>query len=379
MGTKAMHEARILLLAFALVLPSGPLFAQIEAETPRVATLPAPGDSWFLVNNHEGSYVFDGATGEMQGLLSHAWYTPAIVTLPERAEAYYVESFYSRGVRGERQDVLTVADLTDLSYKAEIDIPDKTATLWFRHHIGLLGDQRHVVVFNMTPAQSVSIVDVVDREFVGELSTPGCAIIMPTGERAFLMLCGDGTLQYIGLGEDGKETERERSKAFFSVEEDAVFDKPVRTGDGWLLVSFAGQVYEVSVNGARMDIAEPWSLLGAEDQAENWRPGGNQPFALHAATGLLYVLMHQGEVDTHHDPGSEVWVYDLQRRQRVARMGFEDPASHILASHEKHPRLVAINEDDKVRIYDGIQLRHLLTIDEPGPAPSLLQTLTPHD
>ena len=101
---------------------------------------------------------------------------------PARKEAYLVESWYSRGVRGTREDVLTVIDMNDLSVKAEIDIPDKASALSFLNHIGLLGDQRHVTVFNMTPAQSVSIVDVIDREFAGEISTPGCAIIMPTGD-----------------------------------------------------------------------------------------------------------------------------------------------------------------------------------------------------
>ena len=274
---------------------------------------------------------------------------------------------------------MTVVDMTNLEPKAEIDIPDKAAALWFRHHIGLLGDQRHLLVFNMTPAQSVSVIDVVDREFVGEISTPGCAIIMPTGESAFMMICGDGTLQYIELDANGAEAARERSKAFFSVEEDAVFDKPVLTDRGWLLISFKGLVYEVTVSGRRMDIAKPWSLVSDEDSSENWRPGGSQPFTLHRATGLLYVLMHQGDADTHHDPGAEAWVFDLQRHQRVARMNFESPASHLLASQEERPRLVAINEDRKVRTYDGLRLRHLLTIDEPGPRPSLLQTLTQHD
>lgn len=372
-----MHIARAALLAFVLSINLAN--AQLEPEKPGITTLPEPADSWFLVNAREGSYIFDGASGEMQGLMSHQWYTPATVTLPSRAEAYYVESFYSRGVRGTRTDVITVVDLKDLTPKAEIDIPEKAAALWFRHHIGLLGDERHLLVFNMTPAQSVSVVDVVDREFVGELSTPGCAIIMPTGERGFMMICGDGTLQYIELGPDGKETARERSKAFFSVEEDAVFDKPVRTDSGWLLISFSGQAYEVTVNGGRMDVSSPWALLTEEDVEENWRPGGSQPFTLHRASGLLYVLMHQGGVDTHHDPGTQAWVFDLQTRQRVARLDFETPASHILSSQEQHPRLVAINDDKKVRTYDGIRLRHLLTIDEPGPAPSLLQTLTQHD
>jgi methylamine dehydrogenase heavy chain len=185
---------RVSLLCFALSASAAS--AQLAPEKPGVAVLPPPTDSWFLVNAEEGSYIFDGKSGEMLGLMSHQWYTPAAVTLPEREETYYIESFYSRGVRGKREDVLTVVDMKDLSPKAEIDIPDKAAALWFRHHIGLLGDKRHLLIFNMTPAQSLSVVDVVDREFDGEISTPGCAIIMPTGQRA-LMISGDGALRYI--------------------------------------------------------------------------------------------------------------------------------------------------------------------------------------
>lgn len=354
--------------------------AQLGPEQPGVATLPPPADSWFLVKSSNGSYIFDGETGEMQGLMSHQWYTPAVVTLLSRGEAYYVESFYSRGVRGTREDVLTVVDMKDLTPAAEIDIPDKTATLSFRHHIGLLGDDRHVVVFNMTPAQSVSVVDVVDREFAGELSTPGCAIIMPTGDRAFLMMCGDGTLQYIELDRDGNETARTRTDSFFSVDEDAVFDKPVFTGRGWLLVSFNGLAYEVTEEEARVEVAEPWSLLSNEDVGEKWRPGGDQPFTVHRGSNLLYALMHQGDVDTHHDPGSEVWVFDLERRRRVGRMPLETEASKLLSSQEAQPRLYLMHEDNTLGIYDGHQLRHLRTIDEPGPrGGGLLQTLARHD
>ncbi len=215
----------VLCLTLAAQSRGGPL----QAETVGKSVLPEPRSSWFLMHGSDASHIFDAADGQMQGLISHTPYTTAIVTLPSRKEAYFVDSFYSRGVRGERSDVLTVVDMSNLTPAAEIDIPDKAAALRIRQHIGLLDDERHVVVFNMTPGQSVSIVDVVDRQFVGEISTPGCAIIMPSGPRGFLMLCGDGTLQLILLDENGAETDRVRTKPFFVVEEDAVFDRVVRT------------------------------------------------------------------------------------------------------------------------------------------------------
>jgi hypothetical protein len=71
--------------------------------------------------------------------------------------------------------------------------------------------------------------------------------------------------------------------------------------------------------------------------------------------------------------------FDVERRKRVGRMTLEHAASNILASQEERPSLYAIHKDEKVRIYDGIELRQRHTIDEPGPNPSLLQTLTQHD
>ena len=158
-------------LAFVWSAHGAPLPPEQVGKT----ALPEPQPSWFTMLGRDSSYIFDAADGEMKGLISHSGFSPAIVSLPSRKEAYVVESYYSRGVTGTRADVLTVVDLADLSTKTEIEIPAKTAALSFRHHIGLLGDERHVVVFNMTPAQSVSIVDVVERRFVGEIAIPGCA------------------------------------------------------------------------------------------------------------------------------------------------------------------------------------------------------------
>ena len=133
-----MRSLTLILLCLGLMVESSA--AQLAPEEVGVSVFPEPTDSWFLIKSRAGSYVFDGATGEMQGLISHDWYTTAVVTDMSRKEAYLLESFYSRSVRGTRDDVLTVVDMNDLSAKAEIDIPDKTATLSFRNHIGFLGD-----------------------------------------------------------------------------------------------------------------------------------------------------------------------------------------------------------------------------------------------
>jgi len=354
-----------------------------RAETAGRAVLPEPQASWFMVLGSDAGYIFDGADGQMQGLISHSPFTTAVVTLPSRKEAYHVDSFYARGVRGARSDMLTVVDMTNLTPKGEIEIPAKAAALRIRGHIGLLNDERHVAVFNMTPAQSVSIVDVVERRFAGEISTPGCAIIMPAGPRGFLMLCGDGTLQLIDLDERGLEAGRQRSKPFFNVEQDAVYDRVVYTGSGWLLVTHDGLVREVGVDGGRIRVGEAWSMLNAEDKEEGgkkeqWRPGGDQPFTMHRGSSLLYSLMHKGKVDTQDANGTELWVFDTNRRKRVARLVLKAEATGIHVSQEAKPRLFMFDKDGKLHIYDGHQLKLQRTIEKPG-TKGLLQALAPHD
>ena len=375
---RVIHPAALLLAVLSLAQVTS-----VRAETVGKAVLPEPQASWFMVLGSDAGYIFDGADGQMQGLISHSPFTTAVVTLPSRKEAYHVDSFYARGVRGARSDMLTVVDMTNLTPKGEIEIPAKAAALRIRGHIGLLNDERHVAVFNMTPAQSVSIVDVVERRFTSEISTPGCAIIMPAGPRGFLMLCGDGTLQFIDLDERGLEAGRQRSKPFFNVEQDAVYDRVVYTGSGWLLVTHDGLVREVGVDGGRIRVGEAWSMLNAEDKEEGskkeqWRPGGEQPFTMHRGSSLLYSLMHKGKVDTQDANGTELWVFDTNRRKRVARLVLKAEATGIHVSQEATPRLFMFDKDGKLHIYDGHQLKLQRTIEKPG-TKGLLQALAAHD
>jgi methylamine dehydrogenase heavy chain len=353
--------------------------AQVTPESVRAETLAPPQDSWFLVKTFDAAYLFDSNSGDMQGSLTVSWYTPAVEPNIPRNEIYAAESFYSRGVRGERTDVLTIFDITSLSATAEVILPPKTTPLWLRNYIGLLGDERHVVVFNMTPAQSVSVVDVIDREFAGEISTPGCALILPVGDSSFVMICGDGSVQLIRLDDDGKEVNRSRSKQFFSVDDDPVFDQVARTDSGWLLASHAGLVIQLTVDGDDIKLDKPWSMLNSEDVAESWRPGGLQMMDFHRGSRVLYVLMHKGGVDTHYVPGEEAWLLDIDRKKRVGRVKLKVAAEAMQVTQEAAPKMLTINTEADVDIYDGQLLRHLRTIVEPSPKPLYLQTLGRHD
>jgi methylamine dehydrogenase heavy chain len=350
--------------------------AQIEPHTATVETMDDPAENWFIsVAWGNGAYIYDGITGEMQGLLSLSSHTPAVQPNPARKEFYAAESYYSRGVHGDRTDLLTIYDYENLSPVAEVEIPQKITILPFRTYIQLMSGGRHVGIFNMTPAASVTIVDIVDRSLVGEISTPGCALIMAVGNNDFLMICGDGTMQLVQLDEDGNESNRERSREFFSVEDDPVFDHPVPFDGGWLLVSHLGQVFHVTIDGDEIDISRPWSMINEEDAGENWRPGGHQLKSVHEGTGLMYVLMHQGGEYTHHQPGTEVWVVNIADQRRIGRLELPVDAENIMVTQEDEPKLIVADEKGGLHVYDALLLRLDRTIEDPGPPAGLIQDL----
>ena len=325
----------------ALVAAGGSVADGVTPEAVSETVLAAPEPTWFIAKGGLGSaYVFDAADGEMRGTLSLTPWTPTVRRHPERNEIYAAETHYSRQYGGERDDVLRIYEHATLNPVAEIDVPDKITAL-HRHYLAILSGGRYVTVFNMTPAQSVSVVDVEDRRFVGEISTPGCAMTLSAGERGFLMMCGDGTLQWIGLDEAGAEAARVRSEPFFSVDKDPLFDEPVQTPAGWQFLSFEGLAVEASVEDGQIAVGGSWSILGDDD--EGWRPGGGQPIAFHPGHDLLVVLMHEGKKDTQDQDGTEAWVFHRETERRIGRIKFEEgmTASSLLVVESDEPWLLA--------------------------------------
>jgi methylamine dehydrogenase heavy chain len=357
-----------LLVFLCLALCASFASAELAPETVGKETLGEPGENWVIGKTRRAAYIFDADSGEMQGLVSLSNFTSAFEVDRDREQIYAPESYFSREIRGERTDIVAVYDFENLAPVAEIPIPHKVAVLPFRRHVGMLNDGRHFLVFNMSPAQSVTVVDVETRAFVDEVSTPGCAMIMPVEERDFLMICGDGTLQLIQLGEDGKELNRERSKKFFDVLEDPIFDRPVPTADGWLLTSHAGRALEVTVESGRIRLGDEWSLTDEQELEAGWRPGGGEFIAHHEATGLTYVLMHQSEEEfTHHESGTEIWVLHSGQQRRLERMELEVAAHTVYVTQSDEPKLIVSDEENGVHVYDAIKLSLDQTIEDPGP------------
>ena len=119
-------------------------------------------------------------------------------------------------------------------------------------------------------------------------------------------------------------------------------------------------------------VGAAWSLTGRDESG--WRPGGLQTAAYHAGSGRLYVLMHQGGPGTHKDPGTELWVYDVAKRRRVARIALETPATSVAVSGDDKPLLylVALGET-ALRVLDADTGKPLRRIDGFGPTMTVIQ------
>ena len=85
-------------------------------------------------------------------------------------------------------------------------------------------------------------------------------------------------------------------------------------------------------------------------------------------------MMHQGGPDTHKDPGTEVWVYDLATRKRVQRIALRDPATSILITPADEPLLIAMLIGvPNVEVYSATTGQHQRTIGEIGHTVAFLQ------
>ena len=374
-GFGARSLSAILLCSLSGLFATASLGAALEPELGGVATMPEPGEHWFMTLGFMGGgNLFNADTGEMQGKVNVSDYTSAISFDRSRGAIYVPASYYSRGSYGERTDLLVVNDIENLAPVAEIEVPNKLAAVFHRAVINPIGD-RFIGLYNMTPAMSVSIVDVERQRFVGEISTAGCGFVYPLSGRRFMQICGEGTVQVVTLDKNGEETERVRSSAFFDIDSDPVFDLALQKPDGWLLISFEGQVFEVTVTD-EIQISEPWSLLTEEDAEAGWRVGGDQPFAYNAHTGLLFSLMHQGGPDTHEEAGTEVWAFDLNTQRRGYRIELEEPSGTIEVSKDADPLLyIGSGFPSSVHVHKAATGRRMHTIPETGMTASHIQAL----
>ncbi|HVY81361.1 MAG TPA: amine dehydrogenase large subunit [Steroidobacteraceae bacterium] len=359
-----------------------PALAQLPADPLATQKLPVRGAAhWVWLNDFafphltDGrAYLIDADQGRMLGVISTGFSFISVLVPRTGSVIYSPETYFSRGTRGTRTDVVTLYDSGTLAPLGEIVIPAKRASALPMHALqALTDDDRFLLIYNFTPAQSTTVIDTRARKLVGELDTAGCALVYPTGPRAFFSICGDGGLLSVTLSDAGKISHQTHGAPLFDVQKDPLTEKAVRLGDKWYFVSYDGDAYPIRTTGAQQVLDTRWSLTTPEERADGWRPGGLQQLAIHRASGRLFAIMHQGPRETHKDPGKEVWVFDVKTHARVQRFSMKNEVSSIEVSQDDRPLLYgAFLGRSALDIYDAADGEYLRSVEDVGATPGLI-------
>ena len=379
-----MPESKLLPALILVVAAVAAVVAHAELEPEQLSTRKLPAawhPHWVWVNDLAGfgidakAYLIDAENSRMLGMLSTSIIHDALV-LPKNHKAIYAsDTFYSRHTRGVRTDVVTIYDPIRLAPVGEVIIPPKQMiggpNIWQSQ---LTDDDRFLLVYNFTPAQSVTVVDTAVPALVGEIETPGCMFLFPSGPRRFHMICTNGAILTVRLDEDGKLGDKSRTKPLFDSNAVFLHESPVRSGQQYYFVSYEGDIYTLDVSGTEPAMQAPWPLQSPWDR-NKWWPGGTQLIALHSGKSRLYVAMHRGGEYTQKDPGEEIWVYDINAKRRIARIEVKTPVTSMTVSQDDEPLLyTTFFEKPQLEIYDALSGKHLHTMEQIGMNPSVLQT-----
>ena len=341
----------------------------LKPETIYVQRLGQPSPHWLILNdpNFLGNmdskiYLIDADRNHMLGMLAAGGWRNAVEYSSDFSTIYSPETYYSRTTRGQRTDVLSFYDVASLSPVDEIEIPAKRGSgAAHRSYSGRSDDGRFVYVFNMTPAMTVTVVDVVARKVTAEIGTDGCAMIYPSGNFSFLSLCGNGRIRQTILNQQGVLEETRFTDVFFDPQLDPLTEKATRLNGDWYFVSFHGAVHRVAASDAEINPSGRWALLDQSELAAGWRPGGAHFLASHRL-GFLYVGMNQAGPDSHKQPAQQVWmmnVDDMSKRQVIEPPG---PVTQLAVSQDTQPLLAAASEGPEIYLFDaltGIQKQSL--------------------
>ena len=382
----AVHLEIVVALLLALAGPAQSAAPPVPADPlGRVATLPPTASPhWIWVNDFvfphmpDGqALLIDGDSGRFLGMLSTGFGFSRVVPAKDGKIVFSPETYFSRGTRGTRTDVVTMYDPVHLAPIGEIFIPPKRASsMPMMGDSELTDDGRFLLIYNFTPAQSITVVDAQAHQLVGEIETSGCALVYPTGPRSFFSICADGSLLNVRLDDEGKATAQDRTAKMFDVAQDPVTEKGVRVGSTWHFVSYSGVMYPINITReGGLSLGPRWPLLTADDKAQQWRPGGLQQLAVHAGLNRLYSIMHRGGPETHKDPGKEVWVYDLATHVRLQRMTMQNDSGAIQVTHDSKPLLFsAFIGSTTLDVYDATSGAWLRSVENVGTTPTILVT-----
>jgi methylamine dehydrogenase heavy chain len=371
------------LMLGAPVMAAPALAATVEPEEALVKTLPPTSPDWFFIRggfNTDGTPIHDANSGKMVGLIDTS--RRSDMAFDPLGKVYYVaETIWSKGNRGTRQDLLSVYDATTLKLQTEITLPGRLIIGAQPNNFAVSEDGKTGYVYNLTPAASVNIVDLVKRKFVKAIDLPGCAGLMPI-DGGLVSVCSDGSLATLDVA--GGKGEVKRSAPFFAATSDPVFDSfnyslPAKEA---VFLSYTGQIYTAKI-GTTSSVSAPFSIqqaagLRAGDTKPldiSWFPGGYQPSAWHRASGHLYVLMHVGEYWSQKQPATEIWDVDLAAKKVVKRFTLEQPVMNIGVTQTAKPKIMVTGFKGTGFVIDPASWTQTAKIEHAGGG--IIQTVEP--
>ena len=324
----------------------------VESEVNDTAQLPPPGPHQLIVGGGfepGGLRVIDGDHMRQLGA-AYSQSGSNLVIDPNDKFFYFAETTFAHGNRGPRQDYISVYD-NQLRLVTDFPIPGRLISIPKTQTFDVSADGRFGYVYNMQPAASVSVVDLVAHKLTTVVEIPGCGLVFPFGPTGFASLCADGSAAIATPSGKSGAYSVTRTQHFFDAEQDPVFEESLvdrQTGKA-LFITYSGRILPVTL-GPTPVFGEPWSLQQAagqplpsmEPEQLAWRPGGLRFAALHKASGKLFVLMHPGAHWSHKDPGSQIWVFDIAAKKRIAHYELKGGASSIAVSQDPEPLLFVI-------------------------------------
>ncbi|WP_371367467.1 amine dehydrogenase large subunit [Pseudomonas sp. QL9] len=352
--------ARTMLALGVSLAAAGGAYADLPAETIGQETLPFPPSPHraYIIDVEFESFVIGRVTvvdpekKKMLGMVSTGFAAPSTLSNDKRY-LYSADLYYSRGTRGTRTDVLTAWDTSTLAPAWEVVIPSKRSeSLTQRYGIGSSSDDRFVYIYNFTPSTSVTVVDTQSKAVTSEIALPGCVLDYPVGKRGFASMCGDGSMQLVTLGEDGKEVARSRTP-FFDPNKEKLVERGIANGDTYYFTTTEGTIHTIDFSGKQPKVLPTWSLTTDEERKAGWAPGGWQEIALAPKLNRLYVLMHdKHEAMKWEDPATDIWVYDLKTHKKIGTLSSPNPIWSMTATTDDAPLLLGADVMGGLNVFD---------------------------
>lgn len=351
-----------------------------------------PGEHRVFWNDiRSGSYgrgvLMDVEKNEVLSTVDLGW-EGGKVEWPRTGDKFYVHGVYlSRGFHGDTTNVLEIIDKLTFQKQGEIILPPKAVRGYPSMQLsGFTEDERFLLLQGISPASSIMVVDLQAKKLASEVETAGCAYVLPTGNRTFATVCGDGSIVNVRFDDEGREVARSVTPAVFDPKADQLnVSAGVRTRDGYYILTHRGTLYDIRSRAGEAVVESRWSVA-EKDGDLSWVPADIlQQVAIHEATGRLYVLMQRtslapkgGGYDFHRNPGTEAWVFDVKTHRRLQRIVFDEPVAEIAVSQDAKPIFYAASTlVQRLWAYDGLTGKKLKQMDIEANMGALIQPLDP--